>query len=135
MRTKRCSDSVTKGRLKLAIQFWHAAESVRALADRPSDISNVYVTNCVHAGIAAADAICCKVLGEHARSDNHSAAVDLLKTVRPDGNELGKALGTLLGMKSQAGYGAEIVSADDMRRAERAAAKLVTAARDRIGRE
>lgn len=61
MRTKRCSPDVLRGRLAKAEQFWEVAGMVRDLADEqdPSEIGDAYVTLCVHAGIAAADALCC----------------------------------------------------------------------------
>ena len=48
-----------------ARQFVEAAETVEALADDANDVADAYVTLCVHAGIAAADVICCRRLGEH----------------------------------------------------------------------
>ena len=46
-----------------AKQFVEAAETVESLADDANDVADAYVTLCVHAGIAAADVICCKRLG------------------------------------------------------------------------
>jgi hypothetical protein len=133
MRTKRCDESIMRGRLKQAVQFLTAADTIRELAERPSDISNVFVTNCVLAGIAAADAICCKALGEHARGESHDEAFQLIERVRPGGSDLANALRTLLQFKTQAGYGAETISDDAMKRADRAATKLVNAAKERVG--
>lgn len=48
--------------------------TVRALADEAADVSDAYVTLLVHAGIAAADVICCQRLGEHALGDSHAEA-------------------------------------------------------------
>jgi hypothetical protein len=130
-RTRPCNAAITKGRLKKAQQFYEAAETVRGFADDESDVGDAYVTLCVHAGIAAADSICCMVLGEHAQGDDHVEAVALIKRVRPGGTDLGSALNTLLGFKTRAGYSAEPVNATTCKRARRAAEKLVTAARDR----
>lgn len=104
-----------------------AADPVALLADDAADVGDAYVTMCVHAGIAAADVICCKRLGEHSRGENHSAAVDLLRTADP---ESAKQLSALLGMKTKAGYSALPVSTNDDKRAGRAAQALVDSTDD-----
>jgi hypothetical protein len=131
MKTHSCTAADTRGRLRKAEQFYSAAETIRELADDEDDVGDAYVTLCVHAGIAASDAICCAVLGEHAQGESHVEAVQLLRRVRPDGVELGSALQTLLGFKTRAGYSAESVNADMRKRAHRAAEKLLLAARER----
>jgi hypothetical protein len=50
-----------------AVQFLVAAETIRDMADDENDMGDALVTLCVHAGVAAADAICCQALGEHAQ--------------------------------------------------------------------
>ena len=57
-RTRPYDEATTRGRLRKAEQFWDAAESIRELADDEAEIGDVYVTLCVHAGIAAADVVC-----------------------------------------------------------------------------
>lgn len=94
---------------------------------------NSLVSNYVLAGIAATDAICCLALGEHSQSDDHREAIGLIERVNPDGRELGKALSTLLGLKTTAQYGAEPLTEERVKRAQRSAEKLVNAARDRLG--
>jgi hypothetical protein len=130
-RTRACDDAVTAGRLRKAEQSLEAAETVREFADDEIDVADAYVTLCVHAGIAAADVICCVSLGMHALGESHSEALALLESVRPDGSELAKSLRALLGMKTRAGYGAESVAAQDRKRAQRQAERLVRTARDR----
>lgn len=130
-RTRACDDAVTAGRLRKAEQFLEAAETVREFADDEIDVADAYVTLCVHAGIAAADVVCCVSLGMHALGESHSEALALLESVRPDGSELAKSLRALLGMKTRAGYGAETVAAQDRKRAQRQAERLVRTARDR----
>lgn len=66
----------------------HAHQAVRRDADDEADVGDVYVTLCVHAGIAAADVLC-----------------------------------------SNAGYSSTPVSADQRKRAGRAAERLVDAIR------
>lgn len=97
----------------------------RAAPDDPGDAA---VSLFILAGIAAADVLCCRFHGEHARGDSHQQAVQLLAAVVPDGKALSNCLDRLLGMKTKAEYAADAVSADDVRRAERAAAQLVSAA-------
>jgi len=130
-RTRACDDAVTAGRLRRAEQLVDAAETVREFADDELDVADAYVTLCVHAGIAAADVICCVSLGMHAVGESHSEALALLESVRPDGSELAKSLRALLGMKTRAGYAAEPVAAQDRKRARRQTERLVRAARDR----
>lgn len=107
------------------------AETIRDLADDEHDVGDAYVTLCIHAGIAAADVICCIALGEHVQGDDHSGAVSHLAKVRPDGQKLGDALRTLLTMKTRAGYSHEHVSVGDRKRANRAAQRLLDAAHRR----
>lgn len=134
MTTRRtpCGADLAGGRLRKAEQFYAAAQDIRDLADEEADVGDAYVTLCVHAGIAAADAICCTAMGKHARGENHSEAVALLKIVRPDGDKLAYSLTTLLRFKTRAGYSALPVNASMRTRSAAAAERLVTAARDRV---
>jgi hypothetical protein len=117
---------VRRGRLAKAEQFFEAADMVDALADGERDLSDAYVTLCVHAGIAAADVICCARLGYHARGESHDEARALLAKVDTDSAH---ALAALLGMKTKAGYSAIPAGAADRRRAGRSAHKLLERAR------
>lgn len=128
MKTQRCTAATIAGRLARAVEFFESAEDERR---QHPERANAWVTHYILAGIAAADVISCKALGQHARGDNHAEAVALLRSVRPDGTELASALGILLGMKTTAGYGQGPVSADDKDRAPRRAKHLVDAARGR----
>lgn len=131
-RTRPCDRAALRGRLLKAEQFFEQAELIRELAESEAEAGDAYVSLYVLAGIAAADAICCRALGAHALGESHQEAVQLLRTVRPDGDELARSLSTLLGVKSRAGYAAAPVTAEMRRRANRHAAKLVVAARDRV---
>lgn len=126
MRTKLCGTAVTRGRLHKANQFLAAAEMIRDLIDDHDDVADAYVTLCIHAGIAASDAICCAALGEHAQGENHDEAVGLLAKVDKD---IAKHLRTLLGMKTKAGYSHMPMTVDEFKRAGRAAEALVERAR------
>ena len=130
-RTVPCDHATAAGRLKKAEQFLDAAEIIRELANDEEDVGDAYVTLCVHAGIAAADAICCLALREHARGETHHEAIQLIGRVRPGGEELAKTLSALLTVKTRAGYSAQPVTAEQRKRARRSAQKLVRAARDR----
>jgi hypothetical protein len=114
-----------------AEQFLAAAETIREFADDEAEVGDTYVTLCVHAGIAAADVVCCTELGRHAQGDGHNEAITLIGQVRPDGDELGRSLRTLLTMKTRAGYSHRRVITADLTRAGRAAERLLRAARDR----
>ena len=126
MRTKPCDARIRRGRLDKANQFMDAADTIRDLADEDGDVGDAYVTLCVHAGIAAADVICCARLGEHAQGESHDEAVGLLGRANKD---LAKHLGVLLRMKTKAGYGHTPATAEEIKRADRAAAALIAEAR------
>jgi hypothetical protein len=129
-----CDEATIAGRLRKAEQFMDAAETIRELAGEGDDVGDAYVTLCVHAGVAAADVLCCIALGEYAHGDDHNAAVAHLTKVRPDGRDLGNSLRTLLSMKTRAGYSHQPVSATQLKRAQRAAERLLnTASQRRIG--
>ena len=131
-KTKPCDRSHASARLAIAESFIEAAELPEMLADDKNVYrGNAQVANYIQAGIAAADAICCIELKEHSWGDNHATAVNLIKKVARDGPELAKALGTLLPLKTDASYGTGPMT-DKVTRAQRAAEKLVRAARDRL---
>jgi hypothetical protein len=125
-RTIKADEAMRRGRLVKAEQLADAAVAVDLLADEATDVADAYVTLCVHAGIAAADVVCAARLGEYSRGENHDEAVALLSAV--DKNLAGH-LRALLNMKTLAGYSYSPVNADRARRAERAMAVLLEAAR------
>jgi hypothetical protein len=132
-RTTTCTQAIKAGRMRKAEQFADAAETIREFADDEADVGDAYVTLLIHAGIAAADVICCEALGEHAHGESHTGAVELLRRVRPDGSDLGNALAGLLGAKTRAAYGYQPVNKETRVRSMRAVEKLLRAARDRYG--
>jgi hypothetical protein len=108
-----------------------AADTVDDLADAEDEVRDAVATLCVHAGIAAADVICCKALGKFAIGGDHGEAADLLANVQnPNGKELAKRLKQLLAVKTKAGYTHQPVSTVELKRARRAAELLVIAARE-----
>lgn len=124
MRTKSCSAEVVRGRLAKADQFWEVA--CRLVEEDLGNHVDAYVTLCVHAGIAAADALCCAGLGEHAQGESHNDAVQLLAKVDKDAS---RALSALLKMKTKAGYTHTPATTEEVKRAGRSAELLVVAAR------
>lgn len=129
--TKPCSRADRNGRMKKAEDFWLVAGMILDLADdEEGDLADPYITMVVHAGIAAADVICCVRLGEHSNSTSHSDAVKLLNgTVDKD---ISKHLGTLLGMKSRSGYSSSLSTRQDCVKAGRAAEALINRAHEAI---
>jgi hypothetical protein len=121
---KRCTPAIRAGRLVKAQQFHQAADLLSAAAD-DSEVVDACVMLSVHAGIAAADVICCAKLGEHHRGDDHHGAVALLGKAD---KAAAKNLKVLLDLKSRSGYGAALTSTTDRKRAGRAAAALVRSA-------
>jgi hypothetical protein len=115
-------------RLTKAKQFLDAATMLREISDDEADIGDAVVTLCVHAGIAASDVLCCRALGHYVQGDNHSEAIAELRKV---GRNLAGDLQTLLGMKTRAGYSDALVTAEQRKRALRAADRLTAAAQAR----
>ena len=125
-RNKPCTPQVREGRLAKANQFAAVAMDVADLAAEAREVADAYVTLLVHAGIAAADVICCARLGEYAQGSNHNEAIALLKTADPDS---ARHLETLLKMKTRVGYGHMPASQDDLKKAQRAGDALLKTAR------
>ena len=126
-KTQPCDQRVRAGRLAKARQFQGAPEMIAKLTSGAVDVEDAYVTMCVHAGIAAADVICCARLGEHSRGHDHNEAVDLLATVD---KKMASHLNTLLRMKTRSGYSAVASSTGELKQAGRAAGALVEYASD-----
>lgn len=125
-RIKQCDDRLVEGRRRKAVQFLEAAELIREFADDEADAGDVFVTLCVHAGIAAADVVCCRALGHHVQGEDHNEAIAEVGKV--DGQHA-KDLRTLLKIKTKAAYSPDAVSAEERKRAGRAVERLVGAIR------
>ncbi len=124
-RTKKCTQATRLARFNKGKQFIDAAAIIEEDADE-QDLIDAYITLCVHAGIAAADVICCARLGEHARGDSHDEAVPLLRKID---NKAASDLKTLLDMKTPASYSDAPMSVAKRRQAKRAAERLMDIAR------
>jgi hypothetical protein len=113
--------------------------------DSPEDynFNHVAAGVAVLAAIAASDALCCRLLGERSRSQDHRDAVDLVATVRfgagdekvreRRSRDLADALATALDLKDESHYGAALVGQQQVKRLLRAAGKLVDAATQAVG--
>ena len=96
-----------------------------AATEKTPEAANVAAGNAVLAGIAAADAACCRALGESSRGMDHRDAVDFLHGVAPGGPAAAKELERLLALKDRAHYGFANLSAADLTRALRRATNVM----------
>lgn len=122
-RTQTCGGEEARARLgdaRAQLQFANLVEAGSAAEDMKATISCA-----VLAGIAAADAACCKALGQRSRSQDHRDAVKLLSQVSPGGPEASKALGRLLAMKGESQYGFHAVGGKRLGHAKQRAEALV----------
>jgi len=129
VKTRDCAAGEARKRLAAARKFLEVAE-IYGDEDDPEGL-RVAVANAVHAGIAAADAMCCARLGQHAVGDDHRAAADLVKGIGREGDEAAEALAVLLGIKNKAQYQTAGVGKSETTGAVRRARTLVELA-DRL---
>jgi hypothetical protein len=129
-----CTNEFGRDRLAVAEAYLEAAVAIGTSAEIHGSAArfkgSAVVTNYVHCGIAASDAICCFELKAHSKGDDHRQAIAQISKVR-EGAQLAKALADLLQLKTKAGYGAKPLQDVDVKRAGRAALRLVQAARER----
>src|SRR4051794_8607591 len=102
-RTQPCTAEQARKRLADPRKFLQPAQ----LAGDEADVTsfNVAAANAALAGIAAADAACCRALGERSHGDDHRDALALVAQVSPGGADAANALGRLLALKNDAEYG------------------------------
>lgn len=86
------------------------------------------VSNAVLAGIAAADAICCRRLGRRAAGDDHQQALALLEDTGDVGMEARGQLETLLSIKNKAQYEEVDPTVTEAKRAIRAMRSILVLA-------
>jgi hypothetical protein len=132
-RTHTCGAAQARKRLADARAFIELAETVGD-ASAPESLG-VSAANAVLAGIAAADAACCRALGERSRGDGHREATKLVSQVQPGGDDAAKALERLLALKNDAEYGLAAVSRAKREVAVRQARKLVEFAAAVVSRD
>jgi hypothetical protein len=131
-RTQTCGEDDARGRLRDARAQLDLAELAGATSS-PEE-KKATASCAVLAGIAAADAACCKALGQRSRSQNHRDAVALVRQVAPGGPDAAKQLERLLGLKDQAQYGLEDIGGQKLLSALRQARALVAFAENVLGR-
>ncbi len=139
-RRRACTAEDARTRATHARAYLEVAKLVRSDAGKPEDLNfnHVAAGNAVLAAIAASDALCCRLLGERSRGQDHRDAVALLEQVRfgsgtdetkaRRGRELARALATALDLKDDSHYGTLMIGAAELRRLMRAADILVSAA-------
>jgi hypothetical protein len=122
-RQQRCGPAEARTRLSDArAQLEHAE-----LADGSSSTEEMKAatSSAVLAGIAAADAACCKAIGRRNRSQNHEDAAELLKEVSPGGRDAARRLTRLLALKDHAQYGFSGIGGGELKQAQRNARALM----------
>ena len=125
-RTEICGPTHARARLEQAKAFLEVAELVEAEDDELAT-PNVATALTVLAGIAAADAACCVVLGQRSRGQDHRQALALLEQVTPDGKTMARDLDRLLAVKDDAHYGFLHLNTQRATAALRQARRLVDA--------
>lgn len=134
-RTQDRSAAEARGRLAKARKFLEVGELVQEIAeDGDEESASVSAALFVLAGIAAADAACCHVLGRRSRGQDHRAAVDLVSEIVPDGPRAAAALRRLLNLKDEAHYGFYAVGGEKLRAAGRQARAVVEFAAEAMRR-
>ena len=125
-RTARCDREAALTRVRQARAFIEVAELCLPEADDPEmPLRGVVGALAVLAGIAASDAACCTRLGQRSRGQDHSQAVALVRTVRPEGEQLARDLERLLTIKDNAQYGTIAISLQQARAAAQQARRMV----------
>jgi hypothetical protein len=126
-RVQECNERDARARLRDA----RAQLDLAGLAGTSTPEERKAAASCaVLAGIAAADAACCKALGARSRSQDHRDAVALVRRVAPGGPDAANQLERLLGWKDQAQYGLGDISRRRLLAALRQGESLVAFAED-----
>ncbi len=111
-----------------------AAEFLAAArANLTADRFNAATSDAVVSGINSKDAICLKLTGRTAQTDNHHSAVAELKGSGREGADLAPTLDRLLKLKTRSQYQTISVARSDAENAARWAEKLEDGARRIIG--
>ena len=122
-RTRACDEADARTRISLAWKFIEVAGLVEGESD--PDFWSVAASLAVLAGIAAADAACCKALGRRSRGENHHDAEALVEGIVPSGREAAVALRRLIDLKDKAQYGIIHVSRGDLKTAMKQATRVL----------
>jgi hypothetical protein len=132
-RTAAAGAAEARTRLRAAQAYLEVAELV---LDEPGreEFSSVSAGLSVLAGIAAADAICARRLGQIHRGQQHREAAGLVERAVPDGAKLATTFLRLIDLKDAAHYGIHVVAAGKAADAARWARLLVERAREEVER-
>ena len=131
-RTELCGESEARKRLRDAEEFLRAAE---AEAEKSSqEAINVAANLLVSAGIAAADAACCKALGKRSRSQDHRDGGALLRLIAQGGKAASNSFDRLIAQKDLTDYGFANVGRSQFVMLQRQATALVKFAATTISR-
>lgn len=133
-RTQACGEPQARQRLAHARSFLEVADLAADVSDPSLEYGSVAASVAILAGIAAADAACCKELGKRSRSDNHHDAELLLEQITPGGKRAASQLRQLIDIKDTAHYGFIDVSAAQLKRSLRQARHLVEFAEEIVRR-
>lgn len=124
-RTQACTAADARKRQVQARRFLEVAALVADEHDPNQEYAGIAAALAVLAGIAAADAACCKELGERSRSENHHDAEVLLGLVPGGGSNAVADLRRLVSLKDEAHYGTIGVSGSQLKSALRQAERLI----------
>lgn len=130
-----CSARDARNRRSHARKFLEVAEIVADEQETDPEYASAAASLAVLAGIAAADAACCRALGERSRSQDHRDAEGLLRKISPGGAAAAKRLRGLIALKDSAHYGLFDVSRAELTQALRRARALLKFADDVLSRE
>ncbi len=133
-RTQDCTKKDARKRLADARKFLEVAMLVADEDDPDLEYSSVAASLAVLAGIAAADAASCHVLGQRNRSQNHRDAEGLSAQITPGGKAGAKNLRLLLDLKDSAHYGLISLGGADLKRTMRQAEQQVVFAEKTLTR-
>jgi hypothetical protein len=131
-RARPCDAADARKRLADAKKYLEVAELVAS--EDSLESHNVAAGLAVLAGIAAADAACCKALGESSRGPDHRDAATCLRRITPGGEAAANDFERLVGLKDKAYYSFLNVSGQDRAGALRRTTQLVDFAREVLQR-
>jgi len=132
-RSQSCSPRDARIRRSHARKFLEVAEIAAEERDQDPEYASVATSLAVLAGIAAADAACCKALGERCRSDDHHQAERFLQRIA-GGKTAARHLRDLVDLKDAAHYGFIDVSRPELRKALRRARAMLDFANEVLDR-
>jgi len=134
MRAQDCGPAQARQRLTHAQSFLEVAELTADVADPALEYGGVAASVAILAGIAAADAACCQVLGRRSRSDDHHDAEMLLAEITPGGKRAAGHLRKLITLKDAAHYGFISVTTPELKQSMHQAQQLVDFAETQLQR-